>query len=436
MFHVISLYVENYAFHSEDIVTVSLMVEFPVDPLYSSVDFSIDGFHHALEYIDTSTDSGLIGEAGWDLIINNTDSVLYFAGAGANDISGSGSLCSLIFYVPRNSDPEIIPITLSDAVFNNGETPVILSSGSIRILPEKLIGDVDLNGELQAYDASLILKHIVGSVILTNEQLSLANVTQDTSVSSLDASVILQYVVQLVDSLPHNTSDSSFFASGDLTMADAYINPGDTIEIPIILESGENIFSYSGSFNYNSSHVNFIDFKWSEVLNNFNTELRDTLQSLHFAGADIIGNNINSEFATLVFKVSDDINVDSTIITLKKLRWNEDEIKDNSSFAVFRIVSDLESSVENVPKSYKLYQNFPNPFNPKTVISYQLPVISDVDLSIYNLLGQKIVTLVSEKQKAGYHQVEWDATGFSSGVYYYKIEAGNFVETRKMVYLK
>ncbi len=89
-----------------------------------------------------------------------------------------------------------------------------------------------------------------------------------------------------------------------------------------------------------------------------------------------------------------------------------------------------------VPKQFYLAQNYPNPFNPKTIINYELPITTDVELSIFNLLGQKVATLVSGKQPAGNYQVEWDATGFASGVYYYRIEAGNFVQTRKMIYLK
>jgi len=77
------------------------------------------------------------------------------------------------------------------------------------------------------------------------------------------------------------------------------------------------------------------------------------------------------------------------------------------------------------PKEFKLSQNYPNPFNPKTVISYQLPVNSAVELNIYNILGQKVATLVSEKQPAGSYKVEWDAGSFASGVYYYVIEASD-----------
>ena len=88
------------------------------------------------------------------------------------------------------------------------------------------------------------------------------------------------------------------------------------------------------------------------------------------------------------------------------------------------------------PVDFNLFQNYPNPFNPTTMIGYQLPITNNVELSIYNLLGQKVATLVNERQNAGYHQVEWNATGFASGVYYYRIEMGNIVQTRKMIYLK
>ncbi len=90
----------------------------------------------------------------------------------------------------------------------------------------------------------------------------------------------------------------------------------------------------------------------------------------------------------------------------------------------------------HIPQTFKLSQNYPNPFNPTTAIGYQLSAVSDVELSVYNLLGQKVVTLVSERQAAGYYKVEWDASGFASGVYYYRIEAGEFVDVKKMILLR
>ncbi len=81
-------------------------------------------------------------------------------------------------------------------------------------------------------------------------------------------------------------------------------------------------------------------------------------------------------------------------------------------------------------------KNFPNPFNPTTLINYQLPKISEVELSIYNTIGQKVVTLVSVRQNAGYHQVEWDASGHTSGVYFLILKAGSFSSTQKMLLIK
>ena len=102
---------------------------------------------------------------------------------------------------------------------------------------------------------------------------------------------------------------------------------------------------------------------------------------------------------------------------------------------------DLAASVSkkdnSLPQRYHLSQNYPNPFNPLTMISYQLPMINDVELSIYDVLGQKVATLVSEKQNAGYYQVQWDASGFASGVYYYRLNtASGFVKIKKLVLLK
>jgi predicted outer membrane repeat protein len=100
----------------------------------------------------------------------------------------------------------------------------------------------------------------------------------------------------------------------------------------------------------------------------------------------------------------------------------------------------LPSIDPSQPFEFKLAQNYPNPFNTTTVISWQLAVGNDVDLSVYNLIGQKVATLVSERQSAGIHKVEWDASGLANGVYIYRLsarsKARSFVQTKKLVLLK
>ncbi|MCB0287509.1 MAG: T9SS type A sorting domain-containing protein [Calditrichaeota bacterium] len=89
-----------------------------------------------------------------------------------------------------------------------------------------------------------------------------------------------------------------------------------------------------------------------------------------------------------------------------------------------------------LPGKFNLAQNYPNPFNPSTTISYQLPNANRVKLSVYDMLGREIQTLVNEQQNAGQHTVQFDAQQLPSGVYFYSIDAGNFQATRKMLLIE
>jgi hypothetical protein len=89
-----------------------------------------------------------------------------------------------------------------------------------------------------------------------------------------------------------------------------------------------------------------------------------------------------------------------------------------------------------VASHLRLEQNYPNPFNPSTTIRFGLPYKSQVSLIVYNTLGQQVATLVQGEQDAGYHEVRFDASGLSSGVYFYRLQAGTYIETRKLVMLR
>jgi len=89
-----------------------------------------------------------------------------------------------------------------------------------------------------------------------------------------------------------------------------------------------------------------------------------------------------------------------------------------------------------VPKTFALEQNYPNPFNPSTAISYQLPVAGNVSLKVFDMLGKEVATLVNARQEAGAYTVNFNANNLSSGVYFYRLQAGNFVQTRKMMLVK
>jgi hypothetical protein len=97
--------------------------------------------------------------------------------------------------------------------------------------------------------------------------------------------------------------------------------------------------------------------------------------------------------------------------------------------------SNTKNLVER-PKEFKLEQNYPNPFNPTTTIQFAVPSVSDVKLEVFNILGQKVASLVNRRMEAGVHTVNFNATNLSSGVYFYRLQAGNFVQTKKMMLVK
>jgi len=98
-------------------------------------------------------------------------------------------------------------------------------------------------------------------------------------------------------------------------------------------------------------------------------------------------------------------------------------------------ITDVEDE-ESMPDDYVLSQNHPNPFNPSTTIKYDLPEASHVTLKIYNVMGELAAVLVDEEKPAGYHQVGFDASKLSSGIYFYRISAGSFKNVKKMILVK
>jgi hypothetical protein len=96
----------------------------------------------------------------------------------------------------------------------------------------------------------------------------------------------------------------------------------------------------------------------------------------------------------------------------------------------------IKAISQSVPESYSLSQNYPNPFNPSTVIKFQVAGSRFVKLSIYDVLGREVSTLVNEQLKPGTYEVDWNASNYPSGVYFYKLAAGDYVETKKMILIK
>jgi len=111
-----------------------------------------------------------------------------------------------------------------------------------------------------------------------------------------------------------------------------------------------------------------------------------------------------------------------------------------NSLSIWTAIVDFPTGVENTtvntPSRYSLEQNFPNPFNPVTMIKYNIPKSSNVTMKVYDIIGNEVSTLVNSKQEAGTYEIGWDGSQNSSGVYFYKISAGEFTQTKTMMLVK
>jgi len=174
----------------------------------------------------------------------------------------------------------------------------------------------------------------------------------------------------------------------------------------------------------------------------------DTLVSLSFGELTHSSPNPftnDTVYWTFSYTAPDSLTSDTLYSVGNSVNGNGTPSQDQWNFGENFVIHIIDNPVyvqnENLfPEEFVLYQNYPNPFNPKTVISYQLPVNSNVTLKVFDILGNEIAVLVNEYLSAGEYEVEFFPESSihqpASGIYLYKLEAGNFVETKKMLLLK
>jgi hypothetical protein len=115
---------------------------------------------------------------------------------------------------------------------------------------------------------------------------------------------------------------------------------------------------------------------------------------------------------------------------------DDEGVSERFYIEVSRSIISSNEEKENIPGSFRLKQNYPNPFNPVTVIEYELPIQSDIKIEVFDILGRLATTLVDGRKSAGFHSVQFDARNFSSGAYFYRIKAGDFVQIKSMMVIK
>lgn len=414
-----------------DTVIVSVIANLPAGRSISSFEINFN-LPQSLSYQGFDLSNTLLGNSSWSFNANMSGNIVYAGGAGFTDITSSGTLFKLKYKILPNASGSI-PLTFSSALINAGGIQLDLIEGSISISDVKY-GDIDLNGIVQTYDASLVLKYVTGTVNLNSQQLANADVNLDGLVNSLDASLIIQYVLKIIPYLP---VQGNFAAIGNLNMQNLASAAGASIDIPVEIKNSNNIKSFEGTFNYDINKLEFEGLEWPSSLIQFTKEVKLSQNNVVFVGAGSEQIQSNGLFVKLKFKIKSNYLVGQTQVLLSKLRWNANNLVLNPSSSTISVVTDIKDETSN-PADFSLSQNFPNPFNPKTNINYTLPTSGFTTLKVYDLLGNLIETLFDGYQDAGYHTTVFPqkALSLQSGIYFYRLNSQGFSQIKRMILLK
>ena len=412
-------------------VHINLMQEF-----VSSIEISFSEFQDHMEFVDIELEGAMVGDADWDVVLNSQEDLLLTLSYGANEISGEGVLFHLRFNIPEEIDTDFVPIMIDYVHLDENEEYIEILNGGVEINAIAW-GDVSQNGDVSGYDASLVLKYLVGMEELDENQLLVADVTQDATISALDASAIAQDVVRLIDVLPLD-DPASASGGGEFYVNDTELIPGEMLEIPIELANGENLLSFEFSAEYDESAFTLEEVVWSDLIDHFLIEENLVPGSINIAGMGTTPDGEEGTFGSFRLYVNPEFSSQNTSVSMS-YRINESVPVENINV----VITNSNLGIDNTltPKMFALHQNYPNPFNPNTQIKYDLPEAKMVTVTIYDVTGCNIRTLMNMNKTAGYHSIRWDAKndigeGVAAGMYIYTVQAGDFRATKKMVLLK
>jgi len=279
------------------------------------------------------------------------------------------------------------------------------------------LGDVSDNGTISAFDASLILQHVVELTELTPPQLAAADVTGDGQVSALDASFVLQFVVGNISGfpgagkqLPVNPADWLVY---DMVTQHEYtdILIGTTGALP--LQAADIALNYSSALYASAEYLT------GTIADDWIREFNVQESSIHLAQAGMDANADAGEVIRLRLYFHEHTRgSEANDIEITRLRFNEVSLED---YLNELISTEIEQG--SLPAAFALGNNYPNPFNPSTVIPFQLAAPGDVSVTVYNTLGQQVAVLMQgQAHAAGRFEVNFDASRLSSGVYFYVVE--------------
>jgi large repetitive protein len=282
-------------------------------------------------------------------------------------------------------------------------------------VPLQKLGDVNNDGFITSYDASLVLLYVVGNTSFNDAQKVAADVNKDGSIGANDASRILMYCVN--GSWPLSKRAA---VTGTVTTGTAICKENKEFIFPVKVLNLSGASSIEITLDFANNPVSSISYE--SLLKNdwmIASNLADSRFKIAMAGQAELESGL---LGNLKIKFKDP----ASKIPIPMMVQLNDEAVVNSEINIAR----------EIPTQFSLGQNYPNPFNPETVIRYELPVDGKVELTVFDLLGREIIKLVNEEKSAGRYEVKFNGSNLSSGVYFYRMHANKFTQTKKLLLMK
>ena len=245
-------------------------------------------------------------------------------------------------------------------------------------------------------------------------------------------------------SLYHPQPEVRLLASWDYTELEALFGQGGSVKE---FKSEEEMIKYAGKIakrigkKYESDTLRSRLMKTYKKINDEYTSKEETLKSELSRAGNEKNEKIMTQKAELDTRKDMNKTASMNIVSLKNMPEKQKEERRFNDLMTISGIKNTESkkSVNNniiTPETYELSQNYPNPFNPATNIQFQVPSLKFVKLIVYDMLGREVKTLINEIKSPGKYVVSFDASGLSSGVYFYKMTAGEFTNVKRMILIK
>jgi hypothetical protein len=289
-------------------------------------------------------------------------------------------------------------------------------------------GDANLDENVNVGDCVSIVAFIIERMTFNIRQLDAADINRDGRVNVGD----LQSVIDLILQIPTTRGPISGFPLAIVELKRDQIVTGDIITIPIWADISTEAAAVQYGLSYNSDNLEFISAESGDMVSRQQSDVANIPGQVkgvfYHLGGSTFG-PASGELANFTFRV-------------KQGEFNANDININDFVIVDRASGYISSEIKGqLPGTFMLNQNYPNPFNSNTIISFDLPQSGNAELSIYDLLGRKITTLLNENLDAGSHSVTWDGHAESgeelaTGVFFYRLQAAGFDETKKMLLVK